>query len=149
MKLNLPSAATVFLSLAAGLLVVLSTANVFGFSTPVKEGVSIVLVFLSAEGISPLTGVSFRSALHLSPVVSNLIGGVLAAATVAQTQLTGISTGAHAIIQLVLVVTAGLGFAPTIANMTTDRLANAARASALTVLILPVLGLLILMAVVA
>lgn len=126
MKLNLPSAATLVLSLAAGALVVITTTSL-SLSIPVKEGVSIILVFLSAEGISPLTGVSFRSALHLPPIVSNTIGALLAAATIAQTQLTGISTSAHAIIQAVLVITAGLGFAPTIVGMTTDRLAQASR----------------------
>lgn len=142
MKFNLPSAATVVLSLIAGFLVVLSSTSL-GFSEPVKQGVLLVLIFLSAEGISPLTGASFRSALHLPPIVSNTIGALLAVLAVASTQLSGLSSAAHAVIEAVLVITAGLGFAPTI--LSTDRLAKAsaaARASALTVLSMVLLLLL-------
>lgn len=123
MKLNIPSAATVILSLLAGLLVVLSSISL-GFSAPVKEGVLLALIFLSAEGISPLTGESFRSALHLPPWATKLIGAALAVAAVGLTQITGLSTAAHAIIEAALVITAGLGFAPTIVNVP-DRLASA------------------------
>lgn len=116
MKLNLPSAATLVLSLVAGVLVVLSSTS-FGFSAPVKEGVLLALIFLSAEGISPLTGASFKSALHLPVAVSLTIGALLAVAAVGLTQITGLSDAAHAIIEAVLVVAAGLGFAPTITDL--------------------------------
>lgn len=125
MKLNIPSAATLVLSLIAGALVVLSSTSL-GFSAPVKEGVLLVLVFLSAEGISPLTGEGFRSALHLPPIVSNTIGALLAAAAVGLTQITGLSEGTHALIEAALVITAGLGFAPTAVNVR-DRLASASQ----------------------
>lgn len=121
MKLNLPSAVTTGLSLAAG---VLATLNqfVFHIGSSWYSAVTVALVFLSGLGISPLFGQAFeskfKSIFHLGPSFSLIVSSAIAAVTI------GVSTfhingTVKSIVVVALTVLAGLGFAPTTTNVIT------------------------------
>jgi hypothetical protein len=112
MNLKLPTLATLGLSLLAGVLVVLNV-TAFGFGQPWLIGTTLALTFLAALGISPLTGASFKAALHLSNGISNAIAAALVALQLGLSTVT-MSTGVHAILAGCITLLAGLGFAPAV-----------------------------------
>ena len=107
-----PSVETVVLSCVAGILVVLNVTT-FGFGQPWLVGTTIALTFLAGLGISPLTGVSFKAALHLPNGVSNVIAAALGALQLGLFTVP-MSTGVHAVLAGVITLLAGLGFAPAV-----------------------------------
>jgi hypothetical protein len=106
---NLPTAVTTVLSLVAGALAVLNQTT-FGFPPPWGTSLTVVLMFLSGLGISPLVGPGFKNALHLSPQVSLAIATALGAAGTAA--LTISDEPIRALVVGVLTFLSGLGFGP-------------------------------------
>ncbi len=111
MRLNIPTAIALALSLVAGVLAVLNVTTL-QFSQPWHQDITVALVFLAAIGISPLIGPAFRNALHLTPSASVMITAVLMAASAAITTL-NLSTDVKGAIVGVLTFLAGVGFGPT------------------------------------
>jgi hypothetical protein len=110
MRLNIPTAVALVLSLVAGVLAVLNVTT-FQFTQPWHNDITVALVFLAAIGISPLVGPYFRNALHLTAAASVVITAVLMAASAAITTL-NLSTDAKGIIVGILTFLAGIGFGP-------------------------------------
>lgn len=107
MKLNLPSVATLVLSLAAGVLTVLVNKT-FGLDREWISGLSVALTFLAGIGIGPLTGDQFVAALHLPPNVLITVTAAMAAATLAATTIHNSTTAA--VVSGVLTFLSALGF---------------------------------------
>ncbi len=111
---NLPSKASLVLSVLAGVLAVLN-AVVFHVGSDWSAWINAALVFLAGIGISPLVGPAFRAALHLSPVVSLFLSAGISALTVGLSTL-HMSSALHAVIAAALAFLAGLGFGPATAE---------------------------------
>jgi predicted membrane protein len=73
--------------------------------------ITVGLTFVAGLGISPLVGIAFRNALHLPQSVSVAISSVLAAITLALTQL-AVPSGWKSVIGFVLMFLSGVGFGP-------------------------------------
>ena len=106
--LPLPSLAAVILGLIGGIAQVLNY-SVIPASSQLHAGIAVGLYFLIAAGIPPLTGDSFKAALHLpawaSMVVNALLGaGVLALGSIHMT------AALHEILAAVITVLSALGF---------------------------------------
>jgi hypothetical protein len=108
--IGIPTIAAVVLGLIAGALQVINEV-VLEASSQWHAYITVLLVFASGVGISPLVGAAFRAALHLPPWAAYIISAAMAAAVLA---LSTVAMGslAHAIIAAALTVLAALGFAP-------------------------------------
>lgn len=113
-EFRLPSKLTFILSAAAGVTVAFVRAKVIELEPEWASWIAVGLTFLAAWGISPLTGPSFRSILHLSNGVSAGITFVLTALTIVVTQA-HMSLTLHGVLAGLIAFAAGLGFAPSIA----------------------------------
>src|ERR1700734_1840635 len=120
MTLNLPSKATLILSLVATALAVLNETTL-QLGGVWSTGVLVATGTLSAMGISRLTGEQFRSLLDLTNGESAAVSAGLTALAL-WAKDANITTAEHAIIAGVLVAAAGLGFGPdTVAKITALR----------------------------
>lgn len=144
-KLGLPTWATTLLGLLAGALAILNEVA-FGFDAEWRGYLSIVLIFLSGVGISPLVGPAFRAALHLSTTASMFITSGLAALALAVHSV-NVSEGWRGVIQGVLAFAAAVGFAPTVTTVQAKRLVATAGATTMLVVSLWTAGALVIVAV--
>ena len=113
MKIHIPSWLAIVLSVGAGILSVLNVA-VFGFTAPWQDFVTIGLAVLAALGISPLTGQSLQTVLHISHAAALSLATALTTAVVAVTTLSMDKT-LKGIIIGVLTLIAGVLFGPSVA----------------------------------
>jgi hypothetical protein len=111
MTLNLPSKATLILSLVATALAVLNETTL-QLGGVWSTGVLVATGVLSAMGISRLTGEQFRSLLDLTNAESSVVSAALTALALWAKDASNLSTTEHAIVAGVLVAAAGLGFGP-------------------------------------
>jgi hypothetical protein len=145
-SLGLPTWATTLLGLLAGALAILNEVA-FGFDAEWRGYLSIVLIFLSGVGISPLVGPAFRAALHLSTTASMFITSALAALALAVHSV-NISEGWRGVIQGVLAFAAAVGFAPTVTTEQAKRLVATTGATMMTLVVsLWAVGALVVVAV--
>lgn len=111
MKLNLPTSITVALSAAAGVLVAFLSSGIIVVEHEWKAPLEVLFTTLALFGISPLTGVAFRTLLHLSNGAATTIAGLLGVLQVILIQV-HMSNELHAVLAGLIAFAAGLGFAP-------------------------------------
>lgn len=106
--IGLPALITTILALIAGALQVVNQLVLTHY--PEWQGViAVFLIFIVSIGITPATGPSFRTLLHLPPWAYTLVTAFIFALT-GVLQIAGLPTAAHAVIATVLTVLAALGF---------------------------------------
>lgn len=110
--LKLPSWVTTIFGLGAGVIAILNETT-FGLDPTWRGYLSVVLIFLTGLGVSPLVGPAFRAALHLSTVMSLTISSGLAALALA-VHTFNLSEGLRGVLQGVLTFAAAIGFAPAV-----------------------------------
>ncbi len=113
LKLNLPTAATLILSAAAGVVIAFVGSHIIVLEPQWVHGVEVGVTILALFGISPLTGASFRAILHLSNAVATLIAAALGVLVILLAEV-HMSLALHGILAGVVVFAAGLGFAPAV-----------------------------------
>jgi hypothetical protein len=113
MRTQIPSKLTIVLSGIAGILTAFVAAHIIELPAEWSQAVQLALTFTAGLGISPLTGSSFRSVLHLGNGAANAIAAVLAAAQVVVVQA-AIGSALHGILAGIIAFAAGLGFAPSL-----------------------------------
>lgn len=108
MRLNVPTAVAVVLALVGGVLQVLNQV-IHGISNPWHELFTFGLLVITGIGISPLVGVGFRNALHLTLAATTTIT-ILVMTLTAAVQTLSLDSTVKGIILGILTVAAGLGF---------------------------------------
>lgn len=109
-KLKVPASATLIISLALTLLQVLNGEQVFTIDAHWKAYIGVALLFAGVLGFNALANGAFAAALKLPQWANTLIAAVMAAALLAITTDTGISTDVHSIVAGVLQLLGTLGF---------------------------------------
>ena len=110
MQINIPTKATVVLSVTATAIAVLNETSL-QLGGAWSTGLLVAAGTLSALGISRLTGEQFRSLIDLTNGESTVLAGALTVLALWAKE-GHMSTTLHAVISGVLVAAAGLGFGP-------------------------------------
>ena len=105
---GIPTLAATILALIGG---VAQAVNyyVVGISASLHSAIAVLLYFVIAAGVPPLTGEAFRAALHLPAWANGLVSAVLGALVLSLTTI-HMAAGVHGAIAIVISVASALGF---------------------------------------